>query len=527
MAALGLALAFSFSACDNPTQVEGTVGISSQDGLDVTATAVKGGVLLEWNPVLDGGSYKIWRVKKDAKYTEGEDEKDVKPVDITPPSYLGNTDKATGKRYVLDVMNDDNLLEANTEYVYTIITSGNSKTDSKTEVEVKTGAIPAKDTQLDPAKNVTLKLDDENGKITVSWDAFNPKTDSLPIYKVDLLRNGGRFAGSGNNITYNNTYTYDSWNFSSQETGDYTAVVTVQPPSGNTYFKESTRVASAKESFESLFIANPSVTVSTSSYSENASGTLDSILARIEVGSKIKTGVTFTVKRAPVDAAGNVGSFEPAALVIPWGNSYIYGTFDTDPLGYVKNTVYDKLPVAVREYKYQITATKEVTGAKAKTQTVKLDSIVKTDPRNLAARALGFDSIRIASPSIINNIKTYSVQPRTLDFKGALQSGDKLVFYYTTDNPSSAYTKSIEFSKEQLEVASPVPQNLQIPAAFLSSTIYVQVYLEFADGRERVNVVNYSLHQNYSGSGSDTGGVDVKNSYWDGTDNIYYARLYN
>ncbi|MDR2417999.1 MAG: hypothetical protein LBD79_02985, partial [Treponema sp.] len=149
MTAVLLAFALVLTACESPLTDGGTVGISSLDAPKVAATVKKGGVLLEWSPILDASSYAVWR-----KATAGNEE----PVRLN-----GNFSQiqATGKYRYIDLVSDTNELKVNTEYTYTVTASGGSKTTAKTEVKATPTDIPAKGTKLAAVSEVTLKLDQE------------------------------------------------------------------------------------------------------------------------------------------------------------------------------------------------------------------------------------------------------------------------------------------------------------------------------------------------------------------------------
>jgi hypothetical protein len=117
-----------------------------------------------------------------------------------------------------------------------------------------------------------------------------------------------------------------------------------------------------------------------------------------------------------------------------------------------------------------------------------------------------------------------------LDYKNALQTGDKLVLYYVSSSTNSQiyqtgpYTaaNSITFSKADLEAAAPIAaKKITVPAA--NTYVYVQAYLEYANG-QRVNVTS-PYNNNYTWSYSP--GISAIDYYYFGVSYIYYAAFNN
>jgi hypothetical protein len=98
-------------------------------------------------------------------------------------------------------------------------------------------------------------------------------------------------------------------------------------------------------------------------------------------------------------------------------------------------------------------------------------------------------SVNVGTPtpegSSPNFTQKYSVTP-SVSVKNALQTGDKLVFYYVKGDynayQTGPYTRSIEFSKAELEAATPAAKILAIPKVVgTDNDAYVVVRIE-ADG---------------------------------------------
>jgi hypothetical protein len=133
-------------------------------------------------------------------------------------------------------------------------------------------------------------------------------------------------------------------------------------------------------------------------------------------------------------------------------------------------------------------------------------------------------SISLAAAAAGTNTQTYAVTP-SVSYKGALQTGDKLVFYYVKGDSSGylyqtgPYGKaSIEFSKADIEALTVTPKTLVVPKAATDAgaSAFVQAYIEFADGTTQ-NVSTWT-----------GGGVYNTGTYYpDGYSgpSIYYAQL--
>jgi hypothetical protein len=463
-----LAFFLVLTACENgTTEVEGTVGISSQEAPAVTAKAVKGGVLLEWNSIV-GASYSVWRKAGDA-------------AAILLPYSTGYTvyqDKETGKYRYLDLVSDTNPLTKNTEYTYTVVASGSSKTIGKTEAKATPTDIPEKGSKFDPVKEVTLKLDSDAEMISVSWTAGD-----VPLwYAVSVYRDGSVYY-SNNNISLGETKASFNWPSSSQAEGEYAASVYAL---SNSYYNKSDPV-SAKQEHEALFgsSANP-YTDSPQTITDN--GTLTGFSVYINFSGIAKPGVSYSVERAPVDAAGT-GTYAPVALYasVSDATALTAEALKADDVGTLRSGAYDtRLPTTLAEYKYRVKATKGTV-----TQTKEIYSPVEVG--SYSQYAVSSISIAAATTNSETGDKTYAVTPR-VSYKGVLQAGDKLVIYYVKGASSDVaqtgpYTKGPEFSKAELEAASVAAKDLVIPKGINDSYAYVKAYIVLADGTQQ-NVSN-------------------------------------
>jgi hypothetical protein len=516
MPAFLLAFILVFSACENSlVEVEGTVGISSQEAPVVTATAVKGGILLEWPPII-GASYNVWRKAGDTA-----------PFQLDS-DYLSR-DEATGKYRYFDLVSDDNELIANTAYTYTVTASGSYKTMASTEVTATPSDIPAKGTKLAPVTGVTLALNQDANTITVSW--AEPAAGIPAGYSIRVYRDGAYVTGG---VSYfGQTSATIGWGLSDQTDGEYTArVTTTQDPSGydsNTYFKDSDIAVSATgQRFEALFYVDDYGSTSLPSINNSSAtaflGTGDNsdriagFYATISFSSfRAKPGVIYSLERATVDAAtGNDGTYDEVTLSTTGATATALptGALTADVLGNLPVTamspVYDRgLPATAGKYQYRIKAVKG-----SVTQTKEISTTVTASTYS----AISSSSISIATATGTDT-KTYAVTP-ALSPKGALQAGDKLVFYYVKGASgvyeTGPYTKSIEFTKADLEATTVTAKNLVITKGTDDDAAYVQAYIEFADGSKRSVSSNITV----------SGGVSGTTYYTDGSGNsIYYATL--
>jgi hypothetical protein len=470
--ALLLVFVLIFAACENGlVEVEGTVGISAVEAPNLTATSVKGGVLLEWDAVLEVDGYDVWRKTGD-----------------TPPRQLGGSlslDGETGKFRYVDLVSDTNELKADTNYTYIVFSKATGqKNQGRAEATAKPASIPKKGTKLDAVTGVTLELDYEANEAKVSWTI---PAEAIPAgYSVQLYRDG--YSGSSMNVGLGQkSATFSSSNGFSLQDGNYEARVYARS-SGNNYFERGPTVASAKQKFEALFGNNGGINhASINSYDSNTNGiSLFYVYINIASGTG-KPGVLYTFQRAEADELGNVGEYADISVYGASGSTVKLGTDDltADVLGNLQySQVWDNsLPATHgKSYKYRMVAKKGDA-----TQEREYGGSVDVDLRNYAIVNVNIG--QVASAGVSPNLtQTYSVTS-SVTVKNTLQTGDKLVFYYVKGQDSDGiaqkgpYAKIIEFSKAELEAAIPSSKNLVIPKLDGTDTeAYVVIRLEYADG---------------------------------------------
>ncbi|MDR2053785.1 MAG: hypothetical protein LBP80_10255 [Treponema sp.] len=488
-----LAFVVVFAACETPTQqVEGTVNLPALEAPVVTAAAVKGGVHLEWSPILDASSYTVWRKAGAAGAIELN-------------SGFPFQDPETGKWHYLDLVSDNNPLKAGTEYTYTVIAQARSSTitnsrSAEAAVTPAAADIPAKGAKLAAVSGVTLKLDPDAEEATVSW-IIPPGEVPAQRYSVQLYRDGS-YVGN-DSVGFGETDSTVYWGSSSQNEGEYTARVTATDP--NSYFTASDPAVSAAEKYEALFGAYDSVSASSSAAGIITDGALTNFYASISLSSiTVKPGVTYTVERAPLNAGvAKDADYVPVTLLSktgPTATALAGGDLTVDILGNLPlTTVYDRtLPITPGEYKYRIKAAKS-----GITRTKEASSPTTVDPRQAISAP---PSLVFAAPTGTTT-KTYKVTPSAaVTPKGALQAGDKVVVYYIKGDASGdlyetgPYAAKIEFTKDELEAAA-LGKDLDIPKADGDTAAYVQAYLVAADGT-RVTAIGISTGGGVTGSGN-------------------------
>jgi hypothetical protein len=356
-----------------------------------------------------------------------------------------------------------------------------------------------------------MVLNQDAETITVSWT--EPTGETIPArYNIRL----SNYNGSSLSANAGETSVSFEWGSYYQSDGEYVASVQAVDLSYGSYFKESDYAVSAGQRFENLFGSTSSPAADVDAQITNTTNTITGFATRINFSSA-KPEVTYTVERAPVDVAGNAGTYAAVSVYKNTSATAALGTADltADVLGNLPNsTVYDKsVPVAGGKFKYRIKATKGTV-----TKTKEIYDVVTIDPRNYANL-----SITMGAPTAATgNSTTYSVTPSI--FKGALQADDKLVIYYVKGSSSygyqnGPYVKGLEFSKTELEAATVTSKTLTIPGPTIANGyVFVQAYIEPAGGTVRQNVNPWS----YSDAG-----VSSSNSYYQSSinDYIYYAEL--
>jgi hypothetical protein len=265
----------------------------------------------------------------------------------------------------------------------------------------------------------------------------------------------------------------------------------------------------------------------------DTASTITGYVAQISLSSIAKPGVTYSVERASVDSLGVVDTDTYVAITLSKDSGtdtpLADGALTPDILGNLPlSYVYDRtIPLTDgAKYSYRVKAVK---GADTQYKTASSQATV-----NVKTYIQG--NIFVASKTVSASNSIYAITP-SLTYKGALQTGDKLVLYWLTSNNSSAYqtgpyleANKVEFTKDNLEAASIVAKNITIPTASLESYVFVQAYLVYADGTTQ-NVSQYSSYnlsfswENANAYGY-TGGISSVSGYSSSSGTyLYYAKL--
>jgi hypothetical protein len=360
---------------------------------------------------------------------------------------------------------------------------------------------------------LTLDVDKREAKVT--WNAVDPLVN---LYHIELYHNQrGEIFEEG--IVYGTSVSLElpRWLYDNNLIeGTYTARVSAAWV--DEYYAPSNPVTSAGVTYESLFAENPRFGY-LSSIVDNTN-TISGYAVAINLTRIGKPGVTYKVERAAVDALGNTGPYTTVTLSKKQDADEAVN-LTSDILGNMISTVYDRtLPPSAGSYKYQIKATK---GTDSQTREINSFSI---NPREFIRGKISVDAKTTNGSNSV-----FKVTP-SLDYKNALQTDDKLVLYYVSSNTdgdifqNGPYTtaKSIIFTKTELEANPIVGKNITVPAA--DSYVYVQAYLEYADGRKK-NIGNDGPYfWNYNEYDySYTGGIESINSYGEYNSYIYYVKL--
>jgi hypothetical protein len=317
-----------------------------------------------------------------------------------------------------------------------------------------------------------------------------------------------------------------SWKGSFLDAGSYTVRVTANTPSN--YYKRSDIAVSDKTPFVSLFTTS---SPSSGSYGiiDTTYGSITGYYGSIYLSGISKPGVAYSVERAPADSVGNVAgvyaAVTPLSRVSGTQESLGSGDLTADILGNLPvSTVYDRSLKDGENYKYRVVATKE-----GRTQTREASNFVTIDSREYFRTSISFSNptngLAADGTTVISRKYTVSI---SYAIRGALKEGDALVVYYVKGNGISAqsgpYGELVKFTVGDLEKTSggyPAiePKDVAISKLTTGSSpdnaAYVQVYIEYADGRPRENITN-----NYLQTG---GGVSSKSSY--GSPSVWYGAL--
>ena len=485
----GAALTFALvlAGCENgvsPVSIDGTVDSTAIDAPAVTAAAVTGGVRLSWDPIVDASGYQVWR--RDAN---------------TSDKQLGGPqlDTAANKYVYADLVADGNPLTANTEYTYTVVAIATSSTreNGKWNGTATPTAIPAKGSQLAaPAAVVIDAFDEDGGKVSVTVTA--PAGGNIPpSYSVSLYREGvsnavatGSFDGNKGDIT---------WNAGSQVEGTYTvkAVGTLPASSGggSPYYLNSAAMVSAGKPFTKVFGSGDSLYVLASQPIIDNTNTITKYKANISGSFTSKSGYTYTLERAPVDAVGDPGTYAAVAVskLNPDGTYTSTGVtistlLEKDALDQPKNSTLYDTAITPGTFTYRI---KAVNGTQTKylPSTSNSNVIVTIDPLNYVS-----GQISIGAPTEVGTGASrkleYTITPSPSFYKNALQANDKLVVYWATSSNSNGYLQGIytaanskTFNKTQLEAGT--AQSIQVPYILTSyDNVFVVAYLETASDKK-------------------------------------------
>jgi hypothetical protein len=460
--------------CDNGVQeIEGTVSGPAIAAPAVTASATSVGVLLEWDPIIEAASYAVYR--------RTGDKKDIG----LSSSYLGQNPE-TGKVYYRDIVSDSNKLASGTAYTYTVVANPRSSTNSasQTSVEAATGTLPAKGDKL-AAPSVAFELDEANNLIKVT---VTPAASGVVLGNYYVTAYAGTSSVASASITYPSTEGTITW--SSHADGNYTARAYAYD--GNSYFANSDTAVSAAEAFESLFATSWSGPSSAAPIID-ATNTLTGYYTTFTLSGVGKNGAVYSVERAPVDEAGNAGTYAAVTLSKSSGSASAptAAELTADFLGNLPiSTVslYDRgVPKTPGAYKYRLKATKS-----GKTQYLEQAYTVTVNPRSLVSSWLSL-SVGAQNNATTGHTK-YAVTP-SITCKDVLQTGDEVVVYFiagtsSTIGANGPYQESnkLEFSKTQIEAAT--AQDLNVPHGS-NTYAYIRAYLVTAEG-DRTDITSVS-----------------------------------
>ena len=523
-----LATGLVLAGCANPMQeIEGTVNANSPaiDNPSVTAEAVTGGVKLSWPPIVEAGSYQVWR-------------KGGAVADAIQLGY-SSQDGSTGKFVYLDQVSDDNPLTAATEYTYTVIAVATSSTrdNGKWSGSVTTTTIPQRGTKVAKPSAVAFSISDDSVDVTITPGTDGPAPDG---YWVELHLKGAN--GNWNYVSGEAfSGTIGEINLpSSLPDADY--AVWAKGWANGSYYEDSDVVKSAPQTYEVLLSGGyPPVYISSAITTNTAGerlGTITGFEAYIDLGSIVfKSGVTYSVERAPVDADGLIGAYATVQLK-QWNSTsgnyedINFANFLPDFLGHpaASPSGYDRsLSAAAGTYQYRIKAVK---GDATAYGTDDYDSRVTVNPRQEIR-----GTIEVTPSSISGADRTYQVKPyiTVVGYKNALQTGDKLVVYWISSPSSDGYqtgpwvaAQKLEFTKADLEADTVTGKTLTIPYT-AGNYVFAQAYLEYADGTRGDVRIGYNGNFTWSYYGSSSGAFAGGGEYevYSGSNSVhhYYVRL--
>ncbi|MDR2194729.1 MAG: hypothetical protein LBP19_09770 [Treponema sp.] len=514
----GMALAASLvlAGCGE----EASVDFPALDAPDVAATAIKGGVKLQWKAVIGADGYEIFR-----REGSGID----KPVGTLIP-LSGPIDPATGKYVWRDLENlSETSVKPSTAYTYTVVAkSDDAKQEARKSVAVTTTAFLGAKAKLAAPADVTLAADTASNVLTVT---VTPGADGdvIAAYMVELKKDGQTLPGGGSPgyLSYPQTswqYSYDPATLAS---GRYTAVVSTY--ADNSYYDtgDAIKVSNALQ-FESLFGPNASISASSVSSvfgTDALASTVVNYSAPVALSGLIPD-VTYTIERATADeTTGTATSDRYVAVTLskydasaPSGYADVT-SITTDALGNtgIPNLYDRRLPVTGGTFFYRIKAVK---GDTTQYKYISESFLLTINPKTKAVQSIS--SISVAAKNTETEGKAiYAVTP-SITYKGILPANSKLVIYWLksgsiSDYQYGKYASKIEFTKDNLEAATIAAKNIEVAveAGDSSHYVYAQAYLEFEDGtRTTLNSWNGS-----------SAGVDDTDDYYLGSTQIYYAEL--
>jgi len=473
VSALVLVLAVVLAGC-----APSSIGVSnSVDDPDVTVKQVAGGVLFSWPAVKDAASYEVWR------FSKGE----PTAVKVTDQ----NQDK-DGVYYSWDLVGYTNNLKSDTEYTYTIYAIPKNGIDDsgKWEKKVKIDSLLAEGSEpAAPTIDLALNFGDVSSfTITITPPAAGNKPNAYWIELNKGVTNITKWIRQDPDTplvwtVYENQYTdswndeYRAWALLDNPAGEYTLEVTaaINTP----YFKENHQWL--KKTVSTLFTgslyANPQIVVSPATATAKSALTGFNGVLSLPVGVP---GAVYSIERATTDEQGDIlDDYQAITVYTSNAAGAAAATLTPDVLGHIADTVYDKgLPAKKAYYSYRFKAVK--------------DGITDYSYRNLSVDPAGnfntyfyFTIVKDDSDAATTK---YAFTPN-LSYTGILQSGDKVVVYskISAEYSSGYFTEkyevsSVSFTQAEIDAFTPAPKTLSVPKNPGTRYLYVQAYLEKADG---------------------------------------------
>jgi len=232
----------------------------------------------------------------------------------------------------------------------------------------------------------------------------------------------------------------------------------------------------------------PDITIDSDWLLNTSDDTITGFIATIpDLSSLSQSGVTYTVERAILDANGNPSAYQPVTLSKvrtteePIGEMLTADIFGNLPL---QQVCYDRgLPPVEGKYQYRI---KGVKGNAV--EYVKAVNIITINFKDYFSTKV---ALSVETKTNANSNDTYKITPNYTAKKGMLQSTDKVVLYWLIGDIEDCYKygpyktiNSIAFLKNELE--SQTAMNLVVPQKTTGKYLYVQAYLERANGDKQL-----------------------------------------